>query len=239
MSSEELLYNLMTRHHESNDEDRPVWVIGDVHGCFEQYRDLVVKIRKDYPGSIIYQLGDLIDRGPSIYEVFAFSGHFNVKLLIGNHELNFIQEHFGYKQCRSRARQETHTRFAELSHEKQTLVIDKILSMQNCATVERFGETWFLSHAPVTKDFSVFHDCGGASAFCMGTIAYDTNPKYDNCVHGHMQWNYRDIHEQLTDKEQKWYNLDSGCCYNGHLTAMELGTKKILQVPGINYATSY
>lgn len=239
MTSEELLYNLMTRHHESNDEDRSVWVIGDVHGCWEQYYELLTHIRTETPDAIVYQLGDLIDRGPSILEVFELSQDFGVKLIIGNHELNFIQEHFGYKQCRSRARRETHTRFAELSRVNQTVIIDQILSMQNYSTVERSGETWFLSHAPVTKDFSTLHDCGGASAYCMGTIAYDSNPKYDNCVHGHMQWNYRDIHDQLTDEEQKWYNLDSGCCYNGYLTAMELGTKQVLQVPGINYATSF
>lgn len=239
MFSDDLLYTMMTRNHEPNSDDMSVWVIGDVHGCWEQYYEILSSIRTEESNAIIYQLGDLIDRGPSILEVFELSKDFDVRLIIGNHEVNFIQEHFGYKYCRSKARQETHTRFSKLLQDQRNFVLDMLLSMQNYATVERSYETWFLSHAPLTKNILSQHDCGSASAYCMGTIAYDTNPKYDNCVHGHMQWNYRDIHEQLTDEEQKWYNLDSGCCYNGHLTAMELGTKQVLQVPGINYATSF
>lgn len=231
----DFIHDLMTRNHESNLDDLPVWCIGDVHGCTDQYEKILLEIKRRTEDCIIYQLGDLIDRGPDLYDVFLLSKIYNVNLLIGNHELNFIQEYFGYKYCRSKARRETHTKLAKLSEQQRDKVLDGMLSMRNYATVERYAQVWTLSHAPVIKDILVEEDSGGASSYCMGNQPYTNELKYDKCVHGHQHWNYRDIKSQVDDPEQTWLNVDAGCVYGGELVAIELGTKSIIRIPGTNW----
>ncbi len=77
-------------------EGEIVYAIGDVHGCFEAMKDLLLKIKQDRAQrseakSTIVFLGDLIDRGPASKEVLEFLIRFkpswsNVAYLRGNHE---------------------------------------------------------------------------------------------------------------------------------------------------------
>lgn len=232
----DLIHELVTRNHEPNPDDLPVWCIGDVHGCGDEYRKLLLELESRNEECIIYQLGDLIDRGPDLYDVFLLSNLYGVRTLIGNHELNFIQEHFGYKKCRSKARRETHDQFKALTDSKRDFVIQSMLSMKNYATIERKGQTWTLSHAPILKDLVVEFDCGAGSNYCMGSVPYDNRIKHSNSIHGHQHWNYTDIKTQIDNPDQVWLNIDSGAVYGGELIALELGTKEVIRIPGTNWA---
>lgn len=231
-----MMYELMTPNHVRNEDNVPVWVIGDVHGCGDQFELMLQKIRTVSEDALIFQLGDLIDRGPDLLRVFTLTDEYNVRTCLGNHELNFIQEHFNYKYCRSRVRRETHQKLQQLSPVQREYVVSKMLDMKNFYTVEVQGKVWTLSHAPIRTETEYFHDCGAANTYCMSTKAYDKIALNSDCVHGHMHWNYRDIQEQLDDPEQHWYNLDGGACYNGELIALELKSFDTLRVPGAEYA---
>jgi len=231
----EILYCMLTRNHVENHDDLPVWVIGDVHGCADQFRDVVNKIHAKTPDCIIFQLGDLIDRGPDVYDAFRIVKEHDIKTCIGNHELNFIQEWFGYKECRSRARCDTHDHIKQLSQKKQDMILESMLDMQNFYTVEVGSSIWTLSHAPIRTETDLFEDCGAGNTYCMSTKPYDKSMIDAFCVHGHMHWNYRDIKEQIQDHEQLWYNIDGGACYGGELIALELKTFDTIRVTGIQY----
>jgi len=233
----ELVYQLLTRNHICNENDLPVWVIGDVHGCGDAFKKLVADIKKTSPNCIIFQLGDLIDRGPDVLSVFNTVQEHDIKTCIGNHELNFIQEWFGYKQCRSKARRETHDKIRSLPQHEQDIIIDGILKMQNYYTVEVSSAIWTLSHAPIRTEIDMFEDGGAGNTYCMSTTPYENNIINKDCVHGHMHWNYRDINQQIADKEQGWYNVDGGACYGGELIALELGSLQVIRKPGVAYAT--
>jgi len=238
MFHDSVLYNLVTRNHIANEHDLPVWVIGDVHGCYDQFEELVKLIRGFQASDcIIIQLGDLIDRGPSLVEVFELVDDEDIITCIGNHELNFLQEYFGYKQCRSKARVATHDQLKKLPKATQDFIIKKMLEMKNYVTVEVDGRVWTLSHAPIRGEIDVFHDCGAGNTYCMATKPYDNSQKNADCVHGHMHWDYRDIQDQIHDLEQSWYNIDSGCVYGGELVALELKSLATLRVPGVDYAS--
>ena len=47
------------------------YVIGDVHGCFDQFIRLLEKINYDTSNDQIILTGDLINRGPKSLAVFA------------------------------------------------------------------------------------------------------------------------------------------------------------------------
>lgn len=214
---------------------RGVWVIGDVHGCADQFEQLLYMIRSEDPTGLIFQLGDLIDRGPDLLRPFQLADRFGVFTCIGNHELNFIQEHFEYKQCRSKARMATHQKLKSLTDQESRFVIDRMLQMSNYYDVTLSnGEVWTLSHAPIKKSYQRKEDCGNAGTFCMGNEAYTHDDTL--CAHGHMHWDYINIDDQIANGSLT-FNVDSGCCYGGELIAVELATKQVLRVPGVKYAT--
>ena len=49
------------------------YVIGDVHGCFDEMMKLLKKIEAQDSDAIIYFLGDLIDRGPKVWNVLEWA----------------------------------------------------------------------------------------------------------------------------------------------------------------------
>ena len=69
------------------------FVIGDVHGNYEELMDLLDKINPNLRQDKLIYLGDYIDRGPQSYKVIRFLidlqnkyGKEHVVLLRGNHE---------------------------------------------------------------------------------------------------------------------------------------------------------
>ncbi len=69
-------------------------VIGDVHGCFTELKELLLELRVTEEDALIF-LGDLIDRGPdseatvSLVRLLAENGY-NVTLVEANHEENHL-----------------------------------------------------------------------------------------------------------------------------------------------------
>jgi serine/threonine protein phosphatase 1 len=63
--------------------------IGDIHGCHEEFEDLLRKLK---PGSHdrIILLGDLINRGPDSARVIALAREHATLSLLGNHELRLL-----------------------------------------------------------------------------------------------------------------------------------------------------
>jgi len=68
-----------------------MFVIGDVHGCFETLKALINKLPKD---AEICFVGDLIDRGPKSKDVVEFVINNNYNCVKGNHEEMLINEAF-------------------------------------------------------------------------------------------------------------------------------------------------
>lgn len=66
-----------------------MYIVGDVHGCFLTFKALIKKIGKD---SEIYSVGDLVDKGPDTCKLLDFVMSLeNFKMVLGNHEIHFIE----------------------------------------------------------------------------------------------------------------------------------------------------
>ncbi len=64
-------------------------VIGDIHGCFNTLKELVGKIKLQFPNIKIYSVGDLVDRGNFSFEVMEFIIDEKIKFVCGNHDIMF------------------------------------------------------------------------------------------------------------------------------------------------------
>ena len=67
------------------------YVIGDVHGCYDELMRLLEKIESKDPDAVIYFVGDFIDRGPKVWETIQWAmEHITLngkyRAVRGNHE---------------------------------------------------------------------------------------------------------------------------------------------------------
>ena len=77
-------------------------VIGDIHGCDDQLRNILKKLDPDPENDMLILLGDLFDRGPDSWEVFqtvkeleeSFGERF--VLLRGNHEDHLLRKKMSF-----------------------------------------------------------------------------------------------------------------------------------------------
>ena len=73
------------------------YVIGDVHGCYDEMMRLLEKIESKDPEAIIYFVGDFIDRGPKVWEVLTWAMEHitpdgKYRSVRGNHEQLVVDE---------------------------------------------------------------------------------------------------------------------------------------------------
>lgn len=67
------------------------YIISDIHGCYEEYRELLAKINFS-PNDVLYILGDAMDRGPEPIKVIRdIMMRPNVTYIIGNHDFIMLQ----------------------------------------------------------------------------------------------------------------------------------------------------
>jgi len=68
------------------DKEKRHFVVGDAHGRYDAFLDLLNMIEYNPETDIIYSVGDIIDRGPKSYEMIKFFMQENNHMILGNHE---------------------------------------------------------------------------------------------------------------------------------------------------------
>lgn len=216
-----------------------LWTIGDVHGCYEELEELILGIHdlseQEGVEPVIYQLGDWIDRGPSLEKTFDVLEKYNVKTLLGNHEDSFLRELRGEIECRSNARKESHKEFSKLPEEKQRAIVGRMENSPYIVTAVRLGEpnkkglTCFLTHGGTNWNLLSGKGYQASRLDCITSNLRKTAGYGKPCnevleyfdamqVHGHSHWEYENIADQLAAKKVD-INVDSGCVYGKGLVA--------------------
>lgn len=67
--------------------DEKIIIVGDIHGCFDDFINLLNKCKYDHSKDIVISTGDLVDRGPKIKETLKwFYITPNAYSVVGNHD---------------------------------------------------------------------------------------------------------------------------------------------------------
>ena len=68
------------------------YVIGDIHGCFDEFIDLLETIEFDPQQDTIYLVGDLVNRGPKSLETIEYimQNRDSIFPILGNHDLSYL-----------------------------------------------------------------------------------------------------------------------------------------------------
>ncbi|OUU25237.1 MAG: bis(5'-nucleosyl)-tetraphosphatase (symmetrical) [Planctomycetia bacterium TMED53] len=80
-----------------------IWVIGDVHGCYQTLTKLLDKIEKTHQDPECVFIGDLVGKGPDSEEVLKLVSQRNGRFtsILGNHDLHLMACFHGVSKTRA------------------------------------------------------------------------------------------------------------------------------------------
>tara|TARA_B100001248_G_scaffold262257_1_gene257031 strand:+ start:15317 stop:16303 length:987 start_codon:yes stop_codon:yes gene_type:complete len=214
-------------------KNHPIYAIGDIHGCAEELRALLQKLPLSNKSTVVF-LGDYVDRGPDakgvIECILDLQKHCHVICLKGNHEammLDFLEDPSSLYAALFIMNGGGAT-LASYSEDAKGFQIPES-HMQFFKNLRYFYETkkFFFVHAgvPVMDLQKLDLNQHAEEMIWIRKPFLNSDHNWGKLiVHGH---------SPVADVEIKKnrINLDTGCVYQGKLTAMELHSKKVWQVP--------
>lgn len=218
-----------------NSSPKKIFAIGDIHGCAEELRALIRKLPLDQ-NSVLLFLGDYVDRGPDsrgvIDTVLDLSEIYEVIALRGNHEWLFSQYLADPDNPVAMGNFIFNGGSATLASYSASSGAPKVPEdhrefLKNLTLFHK-TETHFFVHAgiPPGFDFSLEKvDEKTAHQFLWIRKGFlDSGQKWSRVVvHGHTPVRKAEI---LANR----INLDTGCVFGRHLSAMDISTGELFTV---------
>ncbi|HKC86248.1 MAG TPA: polynucleotide kinase-phosphatase [Blastocatellia bacterium] len=233
-------------------ERGPFDIIGDVHGCFDELRELLARLgyqitedgRKVYSvrapedRKVVF-LGDLVDRGPKIPETLKLvmsmveSGY--ALCVPGNHDVKLMRKLRGKNVKITHGLAESLEQLKAESEEFKTRVADFIDGLVSHYVLD--GGSLVVAHAGMkeslqgrasgkVRDFALFGETTGETDEYGLPVRYNWPAEYRGramVVYGH-----------TPVPEPEWLNrtinVDTGCVFGGKLTALRYPEKELVSV---------
>ncbi len=218
--------------------NKPFAVIGDIHGCFIEFKSLVEKVRKEYgKDTLIISVGDTVDRGDynikTVEYCFSLKEEGNFIEVQSNHNRKFYRWLKGKNVNVSYGMQKTVDEFLSLPEEKQQQLKEKYIKYyEECPLyliIETEREKVVVAHAGIKdemigkvnkkiKDFVLYGETTGKFTEKGFPERIDwtksRNVKKDSpiIVYGHVVYDEPYINN-------KCYGIDTGCVLGNKLTA--------------------
>jgi hypothetical protein len=219
---------------------KSTWVIGDIHGCLTEFKELFDLIKSKTPYSEIICLGDLTDRGPDSIGCIRFVRDNNLKSVMGNHD---------YKILRWLNQSKKSNHVPDYYHHLSSDDINQLFNLPNYIETDEY----FIIHAGIKKDIPIkdqsqndllylrffdklgkivslktIHEIGIEKSQAIFWDEY--GPFEKNVIYGHHVWSFETPHLKKYDNNKFCIGIDTGCVFGGMLTAFCLETKEILQI---------
>lgn len=213
-------------------------VIGDIHGCLEEFEELLKTIQYLPNVDRLIVVGDLIDRGPDSVGVVRKCRELNLEVTMGNHEAKFL------KWWRGNKHYDPQPHYALLND-------DDVNYISKMPTYIVLKEDLWVVHAGVKpglpiekqkKDDLMYlrYTDRDRNFISMHKIGKDLAPEAMfwtqfgsfriNIIYGHNVHSMENIHIDNFDDGTSCYGIDTGACFGGKLTAMIVETGEIVQV---------
>ena len=234
------------------DDRGPFDLIGDVHGCFDELCELLVKLGYT-PGETgcfvppegrkAVFVGDLVDRGPKIPETMRLvmdmtaAGH--ALCVPGNHDIKFMRAQFGKKVQVNHGLADSLEQFA--AYEKQhpgfsrdaADWIDKLVSHyvlddgKLVAAHAGMKESMQGRGSGAVREFAMYGETTGETDEFGLPVRYNWAAEY----RGHATVVYG--HTPIPQPEwlNRTINVDTGCVFGGALTALRYPEMELVSVP--------
>ncbi|TVP78084.1 MAG: metallophosphoesterase [Puniceicoccaceae bacterium] len=204
--------------------------IGDVHGCADEFEELLEALELD-PLDRVIQLGDLVNRGPDSHRCVELAREYKVESILGNHELRLLTARHKDKPSLLKdydlltVQQLTPSDWAYLQSMPKFIYdaqIDTVLVHGGFLP----GKPWQTQEVELITSIQVIDKKGKPGKRSENP---DAAPWADSW-HGSPFVVYGHTPRPNVLERPGSIGIDTGCVYGGHLTAYILEDKSLVQV---------
>lgn len=225
--------------------NRRLLVIGDVHGCVEEARDLLKLCEHDRKQDVVIFVGDLVNKGPDSLGALRLARDIGAHCVFGNHEDNVLRAHRDW--IRGKKKIKKSLEYVKKLSEKDLRYLN---AMPHTLNVPTHGilvvHAGFVPNVSISKQKpkdmcrmrDVYVDEEGimhaSIKSCEQGVPWASlwnGPEH--VVYGHDAIRRLQIHPHAT-------GIDTGCCYGDRLTACivqprveeeKVGQMRLVSVP--------
>ena len=190
------------------------FVVGDIHGCYDELIDLIKKMGVDADDTLV-SVGDIVDRGNKSKEVYEyFINRPNSKVIVGNHERKHINGVLSYAQEIVKV---------QFGQDYQTF-----LNWLNTLGYSYETKEAIIVHAAFEHDKSLRDQkdevlSGSTSGERYLEKKYEVNTYWTDYYKGEKPIIYgHHVVGEFPIIKNNTYGIDTGACHGGVLTAIEL-----------------
>ena len=76
------------------DSYRQIIIVGDIHGCFQSFRNLLIKTKYNKNFDLLLSVGDLVNKGSQSSEVLNYFYENKILFTRGNHEERLLNDYY-------------------------------------------------------------------------------------------------------------------------------------------------
>lgn len=233
------------------------YIISDIHGCYEEYRELLEKIKFSNE-DILYVLGDAMDRGPEPIKVIQdLMMRPNVIYIIGNHDYVMLQvmrkllvevtednyrDHLSEDDLiiyslwtQGDGGEITVSQFTALPSDDQQDILEYLENSLVYEVLEEKGKRFILVHAGISN-FSEEKALEEYSFFDFISERPDYGKRYYKDENTYVVTGHTPTFYIQSDSEDEVYQqnghiaIDCGCVFGGKLAAYCIETGEIVYV---------
>lgn len=212
-----------------------VFAIGDIHGCYRELNELLDQLPLDQNSTLIF-LGDYVDRGPNsravIDTILDMQSKYKTITLMGNHEammLDFFTDPSSASAAFFIFNGGSSTLASYVMDDQEYHIPDSHMNFLRNLQLHYETDTHFFVHAGVPEiKLAKLQDSEHMQDYIWIRKKFlESNFAWEKIiVHGHSPV------PQVEIKPNR-ICLDTGCVFNGYLTAMEMNSGAVYQVRAI------
>ena len=236
------------------EEHGPFDFIGDVHGCHDELVTLLGRLGYSQAGDGAWKhdagrklvfVGELVDRGPKSPEVLrlvmASVAAGSALAVPGNHDVKFMRRVFGKNVALTHGLAETLEQFVahEIDHPGFTRAAAEFVDSLVSHYVLDGGRV-VVAHAGL-KEAMHGRGSGAVREFCLYGETTGESDEFGLPVRYPWASDYRGdtivVYGHTPVARPEWINrtidIDTGCAFGGHLTALRYPEKELVSVPAL------
>lgn len=214
-------------------------VIGDIHGCLEEFRELLALVSYRQGEDRLVLVGDLMDRGPDPVGCVRLAQELGAESVLGNHEDSHIRWR-GHEARRAVTGKKNPMKAFTAVRAQQSAALSEqdLLWLKSLPTIMEIAPNLLVCHAGLEPAFSAnqqtsavirvrYVDADGEMVgFEEGSLDQPPNTEHwaarwpgpESVIYGHAVHSFEDPRIDRFDGGA-CYAIDTGACFGGRLTA--------------------
>lgn len=216
-----------------------LFAIGDIHGCFNSFQNLIENHLTLEKNDLLILLGDYIDRGPNSKEVINYilelqSQGYNITPLMGNHEAMLLEAITSHSKSSSWIQNGGDSTLSSFGVKQPIDIAENYIHFFSNLPYFHSIDEYLFVHAGFND--SILNPFEDTNTMLRQSSEQYNHPQLANrtIIHGHRPTEISHTQRQI-QLELKVINIDTGCVYRnskklGRLTAIELPSKCLISI---------